>query len=184
MSCRRTLFSGHTPDVLEDGEKCILCGMREMNTSYWKNWGAQEKRFIVQHLGSMHSGESSICKKHFLEAQRHHSTPNFIPKWTGTQSWGAKPKQKCIHPKCIQPVCNKLIKPSFEPTDKLKSTLGAKLSDDKPFLLCQKCYNDVYQIFHPPTPCASCGALPKKGTCWYHHNPDAVVVSQHLYRTP
>ena len=80
-------------------------------------------------------------------------------------------------------MCNKLIKPSFEPTDKLKSTLRAKLSDDKPFLLWQKCYNYVYQIFHAPIPCASCGALPKKGTCWYHHNPDAVVVSQHLQNT-
>ena len=99
------------------------------NTSHFRNWGAQEKTFLVQHLGSTPQGESSICKKHLLEAQRHHSTPNFIPKWKGTHTT-CNPKQKCNNPKCIQPVCDMLIKPQFESIDKLEITLGVKSSAD------------------------------------------------------
>lgn len=142
--------------------------------------GAQEKRFLVQHLGSTPQGGSSICKKHLLEAQRHHSNSKFIPKWKGTHT---NPKEKCINPKCVQPVCDKLIKPQFESIDKLETTLGVKSSAENPFQLCQRCYNEVYQIFHPPTPCMSCGAVPKAGTRWCRHSPDAIAVSQHLRDT-
>ena len=178
----RRASSSHASSPGEDGEKCILCGRRERNTSHFRNWGAQEKTFLVQHLGSTPQGESSICKKHLLEAQRHHSTPNFIPKWKGTHTT-CNPKQKCINPKCIQPVCDKLIKPQFESIDKLETTLGVKSSADIPFQLCQRCYNEVYQTFHPPTPCMSCGAVPKAGTRWHRHSPDAIAVSQHLRDT-
>ena len=128
-------------------------------------------------------GESSICTKHYVEARRHHSTPNFIPKWKGTQRSGAKSKQSCINPKCTQPGIDKLIKPLFESTDKLQTTLGVKISNDRPLLLRQKCYTEVYQIFHPQTPCTSCGAIPKEGTHWCQHSPDAFLVSQHLQDT-
>ena len=87
-------------------------------------------------IGSMPSGESSICEKHFLEAQRHHSTPNFIPKWTGTQSSGVKPKQKCIHPKCIQPVCDKLIIIIYSPdTDVYNIGLGLANKISKQYVI-------------------------------------------------
>ena len=76
-----------------------------------------------------------------------------------------------------------LIKPQFESIDKLETIFVGKSSADIPFQLCQRCYNEVYQIFHPPTPCMSCGAVPKAGTRWYRHSPDAITVSQHLRDT-
>ena len=153
-----------------------------------QNWKKQEKEFLLKHLNHTPLGESTICKKHFIEARRHHSTPNFIPKWKDTPRSGVKAKpvcsnQKCINPKCTQPTSDKLIKPSFESTDMLEITLGVKSSNDMPFLLCQKCYNDVYQIFHPQTPCTSCGAIPKEGSHWCRHSPHANLVSQHIEDT-
>ena len=125
MSCRRTLFSAwsHTRCLGGRTEMHPLRNERKEHI-YWKNWGTPEKRFVVQHLGSMPSGVSSICKKHFLEAQRHHSTPNFIQKWTGTQSSGAKPKQKCIHPSVYSQCVTNLLNPHLSQLISTNQHLG------------------------------------------------------------
>jgi len=79
--------------------------------SRYGNGGEIEKSFIVKHLGKTPSDESSLCKKHLIEAKRHHSIPNFIPKWRDQPL--PKPVNKCAHPKCTNSQCDKLIKPAF-----------------------------------------------------------------------
>ena len=69
-----------------DGDKqCILCGKTDRYMSQYSNWGELEKAFLVKHLGKTPSDESSICKKHFIEAKRHHNSPDFKPKWKSCQ---------------------------------------------------------------------------------------------------
>ncbi len=179
MSRRRTSLPAleHTS---ESGDECILCGRRERYTSHFKNWGEQAKRFLVQHLGRTPPSDSCICRKHLLEAQRHHNSATFVPKWKESTSLRANSTKKCINPSCTQGQCDKLINPAFESVDKLEAVFGVKSSEDNPFLVCQRCYNELYQIFHSPTPCASCGATPKAGTRFCRHSPDAVAVSEHL----
>ena len=155
----------------DQGKVCVLCGKTHIYMSQYGNWGALEKAYIVQHLSETPSDESWICKKHHLEAQRHHSTPNFILKWKGQRS--QKPVTKCLNPNAKHHNMKNL--PAFVPIDKLKSTIG--ISTINPLVLCQKCYNDLYQLFHPSTICRSCGATPKAGTSFCHHIPDALTVS-------
>ena len=88
--------------------------------SRYGNGGEIEKSFIVKHLGKTTSDESSLCKKQLIEAKRHHSIPNFIPKWRDHQP-SPGPVNKCAHPKCTNSQCDKLIKPAFAPIDKLSS---------------------------------------------------------------
>jgi len=79
-------------------KRCILCGKTDRYMSRYGNGGEIEKSFIVKHLGKTPSDESSLCKKHLIEAKRHHSIPNFIPKWRDGQP-SPKPVNKCSHPK-------------------------------------------------------------------------------------
>ena len=99
----------------------------------------------MQHLRRTPLNDSYICRKHLLEAQQHHSTPNFIPKWKGSVVLQASPK--CINPNCTQLQGDKVIKPAFESIDKLVQS-----SPDSPFVVCQPCYNELYKNFtrqHP-----------------------------------
>ena len=86
--------------------------------------------------------------------------PELIPKWKGQRS--QKSVTKCLNPKCQTSQHDKLIQPAFAPIDQLKSTIGISTTDQ--LVLCQKCYNDLYQLFHPSTICRSCRATPKAGT--------------------
>jgi len=45
------------------------------------NWAENEKAFVVKHLGTIPPAHAYICKKHHLEARRHKSTAEHIPKW-------------------------------------------------------------------------------------------------------
>ena len=63
------------------------------------------------------------------------------------------------------------------------SALHAQIFFTNPHLLCQKCYQNMYQLFLPPTNCASCVAVPKAGTRFCHHSPDAHIVPEHLRNT-
>ena len=66
------------------GEVCLLCGSKQLlarYTTYFRAWGEKEKKFVEKHLeGTTPLANSTICKKHLVEAQRHHSEPNYIIK--------------------------------------------------------------------------------------------------------
>ena len=123
------------------------------------NWGLKEQEFLLLHLDSPPIDSSFICKSHFIEAQRHHDDPNFIPKWKPNQ---LRPVGKCGNPKCTEPFQEKLIKPAFVAPSELEKLVGESPSKDSPIVRCQQCYNALYRQLHPPNPCASCGARPKE----------------------
>ena len=169
---------------IDDGDKqCILCRKTDRYMSQYGNWGDLEKEFVMKHLGSAPSDDSPICKKHLIEAKRHHGTPGLVPKWAGQHRQSTTPGCKCINPKCAHTQCVKLIKPAFVPVENLEAALGIQTSTTNPLLLCEMCYQDMYRLLHPPTNCASCGAMPKTGTRFCRHSPDAYTVSEHLRNT-
>ena len=162
------------------GKQCILCGRIEKYMTRFVHWGDNEKQFVVRHLCSQPPDESCVCKRHQLEAKRHHSTPSYIPKWKNPNS-KPSPMYTCSYPKCT--VSEKLIEPKFESTDSLRAALGIRPSPGHPLLLGREHYNDAYKHFHPQTTCASCGALAKRGNSFSHCSPEAHVVSVHLKET-
>lgn len=56
------------------GKQCILCGRIEKYMTRFVHWGDNEKQFVVRHLCSQPPDESYVCKRHQLEAKRHHPT--------------------------------------------------------------------------------------------------------------
>lgn len=106
-------------------------------------------------------------------AQRHHSEPTYIPKWKAAPKASLKMYQpyKCNHKS------EKIIRPHFESIEKLEEVLGVQSTEDNPFMLCQDCYNNLYRVFNPRLiTCVSCGAIPKSGTEFMQHSPDAKVI--------
>ena len=164
-------------------KQCILCGSKDKQMSRYTNWGAVERKFLSTYLDSNPAESSFICKSHLMEARRHHDNPDFVPKWKPGPRSIQQPLNKCVNPKCIEPVHEKLIKPSFAPIAELEEILGVKSSADNPLVLCQQCYNILYRQLHPSKPCASCGATPKMYKSFCRHSPNALVVSQHLATT-
>ena len=69
----------------------------------------------------------------------------------------------CIFPECQE---NRVI--------------GVKSSPEKPFLICSKHYAVLNCQLNTPQPCTSCDALPKQGTCFTRHSPDAIVINDLL----
>ena len=164
----------------QDEELCTLCGKTlryAASTSFFKDWGEKEKEFLKTHLGKTPPSNSFICRKHLLEAKRHHndSTP-YNPKWKGTQSMS---KRQCISAHQDE----KTIKPSFAPIQWLEAALHIECTEPKLLALCLHCYNELYRQFNSPSPCASCGGIPKQGTVLCRHSPDAIAVTKHLQRT-
>ena len=161
----------------DSGKCCILCGERgnvkQMTMS--RNWGSAEKYFVHTHLGEWPLDDSYACKKHLVEARRHHNDTTFTPKWKNDNS----PKG-CIHPQCCNRFHEKLMKPAFATITALETHLGVQVSDDIPFLLCPPCYSKVYNHFNSPSRCSSCGATSKLGQKFIRHSPNPTLISQYL----
>ena len=145
----------------------------------YSNWGSDEKHFVNTHLGKYLPDESFVCKKHLLEANRHHNDDTFTPKWKRKL---VSPKC-CIHPQCQDRFHEKLMKPAFATITAIKTHLGVQVVDDAPFLLCSPCYSKVYHHFNSPSRCSSCGATSKQGQKFIRHCPNPALVSQYLTDT-
>ena len=105
------------------------------------------KRILCTHiLANVPPDESYVCKKHLVEAKRHHNDDTFIPKWKRDN----EDDKGCVHPQC-QDRFNE--KPAFATISALKTHLGVLVADDIPFLLCPP---KVYHQFNPPNS-SSCG---------------------------
>ena len=140
---------------------CILCRNKDIQqVSKYSNLEDTEKHFLCTHFGTYLSEDSYICKKHWIEAKRHHSTPHYIPKWKNIPSAQTSPKS-CINPQCANRFSDKLVKPAFANITILEELLGVQPSSSTPFLLCPSCYNQVYCLFNPVQNCSFCGATPK-----------------------
>ena len=162
---------------------CILCGNKDIQqVSKYSNLEDTEKHFLCTHFGTYLPEDSYICKKHWIEAKRHHSTPHYIPKWKSIPSAQTSPKS-CIHPQCANRFSDKLVKPAFADITILEELLGVQPSSSTPFLLCPSCYNKVYRLFNPVQNCSFCGATPKPGQKFHHHSPNPVIVSKYIKDT-
>lgn len=67
---------------------CFLCEGKDGQLMSYSTWNDDCKEFIKRHLledGSevpMSNPTSiQVCKKHYLEAKRHHKDPSYVPKW-------------------------------------------------------------------------------------------------------
>ena len=160
---------------------CILCGNKGTQLSNYSNWGAIEKEFLHTHLDRYPPEGSYICKKHWIEAQRHHTNSHYIPKWKEVHT--QEPQKCCIHPQCCNKFHEKLIKPAFANITELEELLEVQSSTDNPFLLCPTCYTKLYRQFNPVLNCTSCRAIPKHGQKFCRHSPNSTIVSQYLKDT-
>jgi len=156
------------PDV--QGKQCFLCGKGDQYMTRFANWAENEKAFVVKHLGTIPPAHAYICKKHHLEARRHKSTAEHIPKWGETiihTPHHVHPQYVCTYPECT--VTTNLIRASF---DNSEAMLGVMPSTDSPNMLCR----ELYRFFHPSAVCTSCGATPKAGSSFTHHSPEPSIV--------
>jgi len=66
----------------EGAKGCTLCGDKsnDKQLTKYSNWGINEKNFVHTHLGKCPPDESYICKKHLVEAKRHHNDDTFMEK--------------------------------------------------------------------------------------------------------
>ena len=71
---------------------CYVCGSRAQKSMvYWSSC-KEVKTFIMRHLEVTNVPAGiSICRKEVLEAERHLSSINYVPKWKrgGTSDWVA-----------------------------------------------------------------------------------------------
>ena len=154
---------------------CILCGSSSSALVRYVSVGGVEKEYVQKHFGEIPPDESFLCRKHVLEASRHHNHPDFIPKW--------KPQRDSCVQKCMNPLCSnsdykKVITPAFRPVSDICRIIGLELSTSD-LVLCVSCYQDVWHYFHC---CQSCGAIPKTGK-FYHHSPDPERISSFFQET-
>ena len=126
-----------------------------------------------------------VCKKHLIEAKRHYDDgkPGFVPNWTVHHGSSTTPGHKSINPMCARIQCVEIIKHASVSIENFAPTLRIQTSTITPFLLCQKLYQDMYQLFHPFTNCASFGAISKASTRFCHYSPNAHTVSEQLRTT-
>ena len=162
---------------------CVLCGetVNHQLTRY-SNLTAIEKQFLCKHFGKHLSEDKYICKKHWIEAKRYHSTLNYIPKWKNSAEMQT-PRKSCIHPQCTNKFSDKLVKPAFVSVSELEELLGVKSSANMPFLLCPTCYREVHRLLNPEQRCSSCGATPNPGHKFNCHCPNPMMISKYLEDT-
>ena len=143
----------------------------------FSSWTENEKAFVVKHLGKIPPARAYICKKHHLEAKRHKSSTEHIPKWGENTQPTPHQNYMCTYPECT--VTTNLIHTTL---DNSEATIVVMPSTDSPNMLCRQHYMKLYR-HHPSAVCASCGATPKQGSSFTRHCPEPSVVSQHLTET-
>ena len=151
---------------------CILCGSESFSLTRYVFVGKREREFILKHFGEAPPDDSFLCKKHVIEARRHHKNSDFVPKWK--PQWG-RDVQKCMNPTCSHSEYKKVIKSAFRPVRDICEALGLDVSTNE-LVLCALCYQEVYSQFHY---CRSCGAFPKTGK-FKHHSPDAERIAKYF----
>ena len=119
-------------------------------------------------------------KKSPIQARRHKSTAEHIPKWGENlihTPHHVHTKYVC-YPQCT--ATTNLIRASF---DNSEAMLGVMPSTGSPNMLCRQHYMELYRHSHLSAVSASCGATPKAGNSFTHHSPEPSIVSQHLTET-
>ena len=97
---------------------------------------------------------------------------DYIPKWKSGPRSVLQPLNKCVKFKYIEPVHEKLIKPSFAPIAEFECILEVKSSADNPLVYVNTAISLAASKHN-----GFCGATPKmyKSTCL--HSPYALAIS-------
>ena len=143
---------------------CTLCGKYSVHQVQFQNLRDKERYLLPHHR---------LCKAHYVEAKRRLSDPKRT-KLDVTPSTEPSPIT-CAYPQCSD--THRLITPSFEAADNIKAALPVEANQDQPFVLCPSHYHKFYRHFRV-SPCAGCGATPKRGACFNRHSPDPVFISR------
>ena len=155
-----------------------MCGSRAQKSMvYWSSCKEEVKTFLMRHLEVTNVPAGiSICRKEVLEAERHLSSINYVPKWKrgGTSDLIVK----CMYTGCTTEG-RKVGKALFAPTEEIKRVSGVNTESDT-VLFCSLHYSQVYKYFNQPQKCAFCMATPKLGTVFTHHSPDAQFIAQYF----
>ena len=73
----------------------------------------------------------------------------------------------------------KVFKALFAPVDEIKRVSGVSTESDT-VMLCSLHYSHIYKYFNQPLKCAFCNAIPKAGSTFTHHSPDAQFVADYF----
>ena len=153
---------------------CVLCGHAITTVAHFGAWGTAEKLFVTKHSGKELPPSSCICKAHYIEAKRHCSHEEYIPKW---KRIGQRVESElvCNYPKCsVTANDGRLIEPSFQSPAVIKLALNIGSTVDH-LVLCSKHYAEAQRKLAPS--CASCGMKPKRGTQFTRHCPDPETIN-------
>ena len=156
---------------------CIVCGKSCPYYTHYGTWDDEEKDFLRRHWGAEPKHSDCLCIAHHREAQRNHSSPGYIPKWSKTSS-SKRTQVSCMYPSCSS--TGKLITPSFAPASELQAELQAP-SEQSSLLVCPNHYQVLYRQFNRK-PCASCDIRPKAGTTFSRHCPNASLINEIFQR--
>ena len=126
-------------------DSCTLCGktnIHQANILKCQILGESEKEFIVKHYGKELPSDSTMCKAHYVEAERKASD---TPKWAkqGTAQALDENQITCVYSQCSD--SHKLITPSFEALENLKTALPLKVNPDQPMVLCPSYYHKLHR---------------------------------------
>ena len=106
-----------------------MCGIRAQKSMvYWSSCKEEVKTFIMRHLEVTNvPADISICRKEVLEAERHLSSINYVPKWKrgGTSDLIFK----CMYTGCTTEG-RKVSKALFAPTEEIKRVSGVNTESD------------------------------------------------------
>ena len=165
---------------------CHLCSNRDNNLSLLSKWSEELKSFVLLHLQDGSSSRSEVntgifvCKKHLLEARRHHTDPGYTPKWKKKEK-SNKLLITCMYLNCTNTnEKTNIIKATFVSKDQLIEAMGLQQTSDRADVtVCENHYSKLYMEINPMK-CASCNGWPKKGMIFTHHSPNCELVSQYL----
>ena len=159
------------------GAKCILCKKNvQWHHTHLNTWSAELIEFVRSHIDDDVGDSQCVCKSHYVEIKRHLGDGNYIPKWKRNyDNIEGNVTRACSYPNCK---AQNLKKPLFENESLIKQYINAS---NKQLLLCNAHYQAVYKHFKSNcTPCAGCGAKPKRGTTYTRHCPNPPVINEHM----
>ena len=157
---------------------CLLCGKSAVRNTHFNQWSLGMKSFARTHYGRNIPDNSCICRADYLDAKKHRSNPEYIPKWSEKQH--TNQTRKCSYLTC-DVNGGRLIKPSFIDAD----TIMEVIDTTQPILLCPAHYTVLHKtIASKQTPCASCNNLPTSGASFFRHSPDPATVNRKLQQNP